>query len=78
MLFRSQDKEFKEIVTNTENCKLDEEIYIPKELEATLRTYQKTGYKWLKVLDQYKFGGILADDMGLRKDIASNSNHIRK
>lgn len=74
----TQDKQFKEIITNAESSKIDEEISIPEELEATLRTYQKTGYKWLKVLDKYKFGGILADDMGLRKNIANNSNHIRK
>ena len=34
-----------------------------------LRYYQKTGYKWLKTLDKYNFGGILADDMGLGKTI---------
>ena len=34
-----------------------------------MRHYQKTGYKWLKVLDNYKFGGILADDMGLGKTV---------
>lgn len=62
----NEDKKFREIITNTENIKIDEEISIPKELDATLRAYQKTGYKWLKVLDKYKFGGILADDMGLR------------
>lgn len=74
----TEDKQFKELIINTENGKIDEEIVIPKELEATLRTYQKTGYKWLKVLDKYKFGGILADDMGLRKNFTSNSSYIRK
>ena len=34
-----------------------------------LRTYQKDGYKWLKTLSHYGFGGILADDMGLGKTI---------
>ena len=38
-------------------------------LKCKLRYYQKTGYKWLKTLDNYKFGGILADDMGLGKTI---------
>jgi len=73
----NEDKAFREIITNTENGKIDEEIVIPKELEATLRTYQKTGYKWLKVLDKYKFGGILADDMGLRKNVTINCSYIR-
>lgn len=34
-----------------------------------MRDYQKIGFKWLKSLDNYKFGGILADDMGLGKTI---------
>ena len=65
----TEDKAYKEIVINTENGKIDEDIQIPKELDATLRIYQKTGYKWLRVLDKYKFGGILADDMGLGKTL---------
>ena len=73
-----QDKEYKELISNTETGKIDEEITIPSELTATLRAYQKSGYKWLKVLDKYKFGGILADDMGLRKNVTSNSNYFRK
>ena len=31
--------------------------------------YKRQGYKWLKTLDNYKFGGILADDMGLGKTV---------
>ena len=38
-------------------------------LKSELRSYQKTGFKWLKILDKYGFGGILADDMGLGKTI---------
>ena len=41
---------------------------VPKNLEPILRYYQKTGFKWLKVLDAYHFGGILADEMGLGKN----------
>ena len=73
-----QDKGYKELISNTETGKIDEEITIPSELTETLRAYQKSGYKWLKVLDKYKFGGILADDMGLRKNVTSNSNYFRK
>ncbi len=65
----TEDKAYKDIVINTENGKIDEDIVVPEELEATLRIYQKTGYKWLRVLDKYKFGGILADDMGLGKTL---------
>ena len=42
---------------------------VPKNLQANLRDYQKTGFKWLKMLSHYQFGGILADDMGLGKTI---------
>ena len=42
---------------------------VPKELNKTLRDYQKTGFKWLANIDEFNFGGILADDMGLGKTI---------
>lgn len=42
---------------------------IPSDQAAILRDYQKTGYQWLRTLDQYGFGGILADDMGLGKTL---------
>ena len=63
-----KNAEYKKIV-NDLNQEQIEEIKVPDELEPVLRYYQKTGFKWLKVLDQYKFGGILADDMGLGKTI---------
>ncbi|WP_028274628.1 DEAD/DEAH box helicase [Atopococcus tabaci] len=42
---------------------------LPKSLDASLRPYQETGFKWLKTLDYYGFGGVLADDMGLGKTL---------
>ncbi|MCM3762852.1 SNF2 helicase associated domain-containing protein [Alkalihalobacillus oceani] len=42
---------------------------VPKELEATLRTYQETGYRWIHTLSKAGLGGILADDMGLGKTL---------
>lgn len=47
----------------------DMEFEIPEELNASLRDYQKFGFKWLKTLSKYGLGGILADDMGLGKTI---------
>jgi len=41
---------------------------LPK-LEATLRSYQKQGYKWIKYLNEHQLGGCLADDMGLGKTL---------
>ena len=61
-------KEFKKIVTPEQ---LEEEIKVPENLNSVLRYYQKTGFKWLKILDRYHFGGILADDMGLRKNYSN-------
>ena len=65
----TKNAEYKEIVNGLDRDKIEEEISIPECLEKVLRYYQKTGYRWLKVLDQYKFGGILADDMGLGKTV---------
>lgn len=42
---------------------------IPNGLQASLRPYQETGFKWLSMLDYYGLGGVLADDMGLGKTI---------
>jgi SNF2 family DNA or RNA helicase len=44
---------------------------VPKSLEQVLKEYQKLGYKWMKTLAYYGFGGVLADDMGLGKTIQS-------
>lgn len=45
-----------------------ENIDYPK-LNATLRDYQKYGYKWLKYLTDNNLGACLADDMGLGKTL---------
>ena len=45
------------------------EYALPKALEANLRPYQVEGFEWLKMMDEFGFGGILADDMGLGKTI---------
>ena len=42
---------------------------VPERLQATLRGYQKLGYRWLRYLWQAGLGGILADDMGLGKTV---------
>ena len=64
-----KNQEYKNLVTGLDKESGNDEIIVPKSLENTLRYYQKAGYKWLKTLDNYKFGGILADDMGLGKTI---------
>jgi len=47
----------------------DEEYEIPSTLQARLRGYQKSGYRWLCSLSSCSLGGILADDMGLGKTV---------
>lgn len=46
-------------------------IEVPTSLEHILHDYQKSGYKWMKALAHYGFGGVLADDMGLGKTLQS-------
>ncbi len=41
----------------------------PAGLTATLRPYQLEGYRWLRFLGSFGFGGVLADDMGLGKTV---------
>ena len=40
-----------------------------KEVNATLRNYQKEGVKWISYLYENNMGGCLADDMGLGKTL---------
>ncbi|HIY58976.1 MAG TPA: DEAD/DEAH box helicase [Candidatus Tetragenococcus pullicola] len=45
------------------------DVALPKNLQANLRNYQVVGFRWLKMLGHYQFGGILADEMGLGKTL---------
>ena len=65
----SKSNEFQKVVNDLEKDNINDEIKVPSEMDDILRDYQKTGFKWLKVLDSYHFGGILADDMGLGKTL---------
>ena len=60
------DNELKKAI---EDIKKVKNIRIPKTLNATLREYQKRGYKWIKANVDKGFGVCLADDMGLGKTI---------
>ncbi|HLQ41147.1 MAG TPA: SNF2 helicase associated domain-containing protein [Tetragenococcus sp.] len=46
---------------------------LPEGVHAQLRDYQLTGFRWLKMLSHYQFGGILADEMGLGKTLQAIS-----
>ena len=64
----SRDAGFKELIKNLYSTS-DLDIAVPAELKSVMRNYQKTGFRWLKSLSRYGFGGILADDMGLGKSL---------
>lgn len=63
-----RDAKFKQIVGDVHNVK-DSLFEVPPSLKDTLRNYQKEGYRWMKTMSKYGFGGILADDMGIGKTI---------
>ncbi|WP_306471855.1 DEAD/DEAH box helicase [Bacillus sp. AFS015802] len=65
--FENSFKEFYNHIMNPDSM----EISDPPALDTKLREYQKTGFRWMKTLSHYGFGGILADDMGLGKTVQS-------
>lgn len=58
-------KEFIKELNEPENLS----FMVPESLNARLRPYQETGFKWMSMLDYYGLSGVLADDMGLGKTI---------
>ena len=46
-----------------------EEVEPPEVLQHVLRDYQRRGLDFLSYLSSFRFGGILADDMGVGKAI---------
>jgi non-specific serine/threonine protein kinase len=46
---------------------------LSKEIKASLRPYQQSGFHWLQSLDELGWGGCLADDMGLGKTLQTIS-----
>ncbi len=64
----SRNGEFRTLVRDLENFS-DADIDVPAGLDATLRSYQEDGFRWLATLERFGFGGILADDMGLGKTL---------
>lgn len=67
-IYSSRDSHFRSLVKEFKTVK-DADFEVPSSLDKTLRSYQKTGYKWLCMIDVNHFGGILADDMGLGKTL---------
>ena len=63
-----EDSSFKDLIKNFQQQKLTQ-YSINSNYENILRSYQKFGVKWLHMLKDYGFNGILADDMGLGKTL---------
>lgn len=63
-----RDNLFKGLIRNIKNVE-DSDYQIPKAQQGILRSYQRKGYRWLRTIREYGFGGILADDMGLGKTL---------
>ena len=66
--YMKKDKDFKELVRHMKSQE-DNEFEVPASLQSIMRSYQKSGFTWLKTLHTNGFGGILADDMGLGKTL---------
>ena len=63
-----RDSNFKSLVRNFNSVK-ESDVEVPESLAKVLRGYQTYGFKWLSMLSDLGFGGILADDMGLGKTL---------
>lgn len=64
----SRNAAFRQIVRDFETV-ADADFSVPTSVTATLRPYQREGFRWLCTLGHVGFGGILADDMGLGKTL---------
>lgn len=64
-----KDERYFELMEQIINKNEQEYCTVPTNLTVTLRDYQKVGFQWLKTLERYGLGGILADDMGLGKTL---------
>jgi len=67
-VYSNRDSRFREVVKGFKTIK-DADYEEPASLSKIMRKYQKNGYKWLRTLESWQFGGILADDMGLGKTL---------
>ena len=67
-VYADRDRNFRQLVRNFRTVS-DADFDEPVSLSNVMRGYQKDGFKWIKTLGEYGFGGILADDMGLGKTL---------
>jgi len=67
------DKYLEQMFKSLLNRQSDKAEKLPAYLNTVLRSYQKAGFQWLKMLSKYKLHGILADEMGLGKTVQALS-----
>ena len=67
-IYLNRDSHFKKLVKEFKTVD-DSDFEVPASLAPIMRNYQVRGFKWMKTLEHYGFGGILADDMGLGKTL---------
>ena len=67
-VYSKRDSHFREMVKEFKTID-DSDFEEPSSLSDILRNYQKDGFKWLRTLEEWNLGGILADDMGLGKTL---------
>jgi SNF2 family DNA or RNA helicase len=67
-IYAERDSRFRRLIKEFKTIS-DADFALPEALKDVLRKYQRTGYRWLRTLAEYGFGGILADEMGLGKTV---------
>lgn len=67
-IYLNRNKHFKDLIKEFKTVD-DSDFEVPASLAPIMRNYQVRGFKWMKTLEHYGFGGILADDMGLGKTL---------
>ena len=67
-VYSKRDRHFRDIVKGFKTIK-DADFEEPETLSEVMRNYQKDGFRWMRTLEMWKFGGILADDVGLGKTL---------
>ena len=67
-IYLNRDKHFRNLIKEFKTVD-DSDFEVPESLTSIMRNYQVRGFQWMKTLEHYGFGGILADDMGLGKTL---------
>ncbi|QZX49096.1 DEAD/DEAH box helicase [Mycoplasma sp. E35C] len=67
------DKDIIELIDGVFNNTFNKNIKINEPFNKILWPYQQEGHKWLRTMQKFGFGAIMADDMGLGKTIQTIS-----